>query len=99
MEVWPTLGADQVEEPDDWTLPVNHASAPAVRVAEHVAATIKGWLDKGEILKARAAPCAPATFWCWCASDRFHPCAQKSPLEGKGRAGGRRGQAQPARPI
>lgn len=56
VEVWPTLGADQVEEPDDWTLPVNHASAPAVRVAEHVAATIKGWLDKGEILEGKGRP-------------------------------------------
>ena len=53
VEVWPTLGADQVEEPDDWTRPVNHASAPAVRVAEHVAATIKTWLDNGEILEGK----------------------------------------------
>src|SRR5207247_533302 len=34
VEVWPSIGAEMVEEPDDWTLPVNHASAPAVRVAE-----------------------------------------------------------------
>ena len=56
VEVWPTLGADQVDEPDDWTLPVNHASAPAVRVAEHVAATIKNWLDSGEILEGKGRP-------------------------------------------
>ncbi|MFC5385889.1 double-strand break repair helicase AddA [Aquamicrobium segne] len=53
VEIWPSLGADQVEEPDDWTQPVNHASAPAVRVAEHVATTIKNWLDSGEILEGK----------------------------------------------
>jgi ATP-dependent helicase/nuclease subunit A len=53
VEVWPTIGADAVDEPDDWTLPVNHASAPAVRVAEHVAQTIKGWLDSGEVIEGK----------------------------------------------
>ncbi|MET3520088.1 double-strand break repair helicase AddA [Mesorhizobium abyssinicae] len=53
VEVWPSIGADAVEEPDDWTLPVNHASAPAVRVAEHVAATIQAWLRDGEVLEGK----------------------------------------------
>ncbi|ESZ66719.1 ATP-dependent helicase [Mesorhizobium sp. L103C119B0] len=53
VEVWPSLGADAVEEPDDWTLPVNHASAPAVRVAEHVAATIQAWLKDREIIEGK----------------------------------------------
>ena len=53
VEVWPSIGADAVEEPDDWTLPVNHASAPAVRVAEHVAATIQSWLRSGEIIEGK----------------------------------------------
>lgn len=53
VDVWPTIGADAVEEPDDWTLPVNHASAPAVQVAEQVAATIKHWLDSGEVIEGK----------------------------------------------
>ena len=53
VEVWPSIGAEMVEEPDDWTLPVNHASAPAVRVAEHVATTIQNWLRSGEIIEGK----------------------------------------------
>jgi ATP-dependent helicase/nuclease subunit A len=53
VEVWPTVGADAVDEPDDWTLPVNHASAPAVKVAEHVAQTIKNWIDGGETIEGK----------------------------------------------
>lgn len=51
VEVWPPIGADTVEEPDDWTTPVDHASAPAVKVAENVARTIQGWLQRGEIIE------------------------------------------------
>ncbi|TIS02966.1 MAG: double-strand break repair helicase AddA, partial [Mesorhizobium sp.] len=53
VEVWPSIGAEMVEEPDDWTLPVNHASAPAVRVAEHVATTIQNWLRNGEAIEGK----------------------------------------------
>ncbi|TPN84210.1 double-strand break repair helicase AddA [Mesorhizobium sp. CU2] len=53
VEVWPSVGAEMVEEPDDWTLPVNHASAPAVRVAEHVATTIQNWLKQGETIEGK----------------------------------------------
>ena len=53
VEVWPSMGADTVEEPDDWTLPVNHASAPAVRVAEHVATTIQNWLRDNELIEGK----------------------------------------------
>src|SRR5690606_2537144 len=53
VEVWPSLGAEQVEDEDDWTRPVNHASAPAVRVAETIAATIRHWLRSGEIIEGK----------------------------------------------
>ncbi|TIS74402.1 MAG: double-strand break repair helicase AddA, partial [Mesorhizobium sp.] len=53
VEVWPSIGAEMVDEPDDWTLPVNHASAPAVRVAEHVATTIQNWLRNGEAIEGK----------------------------------------------
>ncbi|CAM5531774.1 ATP-dependent helicase/nuclease subunit A [Aquamicrobium terrae] len=53
VEVWPSIGAEQAEEPDDWTLPVNHASAPAVRLAETIAGTVEGWLKSGEIIEGK----------------------------------------------
>ncbi len=53
VEVWPSLGAEAVEEPDDWTLPINHASAPAVQAAEHIAVTIRDWLASGEMLEGK----------------------------------------------
>ena len=51
VEIWRSIGADTVQEPDDWTLAVDHAQAPAVQVAEAVAATIKHWLDTGEVIE------------------------------------------------
>ena len=51
VEVWPTLGADAVEEPDDWRLAVDHTKAPAVRVAENVASTIEDWIGAGEVIE------------------------------------------------
>ncbi|MBX3581745.1 MAG: double-strand break repair helicase AddA [Rhizobiaceae bacterium] len=59
VEIWPSLGADAVDEPDDWTKPIDHAQAPAVRVAEHVAATIKHWLDNGEIVEGKGVRLKP----------------------------------------
>jgi ATP-dependent helicase/nuclease subunit A len=51
VEIWPTLGADTVEEPDDWTVAVDHTKAPAVQVAENIAKTIEGWIRAGEIIE------------------------------------------------
>jgi ATP-dependent helicase/nuclease subunit A len=51
VEVWPSVGAEAVEEPEDWTVAVDHAKAPAVRVAENIATTIKGWIDTGEVIE------------------------------------------------
>ena len=59
VEVWPSVGADQVDEPDDWTRPVDHAQAPAVRVAENVARTIKHWLDSGEVIEGKGRRLRP----------------------------------------
>ncbi|OQM73970.1 double-strand break repair helicase AddA [Manganibacter manganicus] len=56
VEIWPSVGAEAVEEEDDWTRPVNHISAPAVRVAEQVAATIQKWLASGEIIEGQGRP-------------------------------------------
>jgi ATP-dependent helicase/nuclease subunit A len=51
VEIWPTVGAEAVEEPDDWTVPVDHARAPAVRVADAIARTIDGWMKTGEVIE------------------------------------------------
>lgn len=59
VEVWPSIGADVVDEPDDWTQAIDHAHAPAVRVAENVAATIAGWIGKGEIIEGRGKRLRP----------------------------------------
>ena len=56
VEVWPSIGADTVEEPDDWTLPVNHLRAPAVLVAEHIADTIRKWLGSGDVIEGKGRP-------------------------------------------
>ncbi|TKT82770.1 double-strand break repair helicase AddA [Aquamicrobium sp. LC103] len=48
VELWPSLSPEVVEEPEDWTTPIDHASAPAVRLARQIAATLRRWLDTGE---------------------------------------------------
>jgi ATP-dependent helicase/nuclease subunit A len=53
VELWPSFGPEEIEEPDDWTQPVDHASAPSVRLAETLADTIAGWLKSGEILEGQ----------------------------------------------
>ncbi len=59
VEVWPSIGADVVDEPDDWTQAVDHAHAPAVRIAENVAATIAGWIGAGEVIEGRGKTLRP----------------------------------------
>lgn len=59
VEVWPSIGADVVDEPDDWTQAVDHAHAPAVRIAENVAATIAGWIGAGEVIESRGKKLRP----------------------------------------
>jgi len=56
VEVWPSIGADAVDEPDDWTLPVNHLRAPAVQLAEHIASTIERWLASGDSIEGKGRP-------------------------------------------
>jgi ATP-dependent helicase/nuclease subunit A len=59
VEIWPSIGADTVQEPDDWTQAVDHAQAPAVQLAEAVAATIKHWLDSGEVIEGTGRRLTP----------------------------------------
>jgi ATP-dependent helicase/nuclease subunit A len=53
VELWDQVAPEAVEEPDDWTEAIDHASAPAVRLAETIARTIDGWLKAGEPLPGK----------------------------------------------
>jgi ATP-dependent helicase/nuclease subunit A len=59
VEVWPSIAPEAVEEPDDWTEAVDHASAPAVQLARAIAETIAYWLSSGEMLEGRGRPLRP----------------------------------------
>jgi ATP-dependent helicase/nuclease subunit A len=47
---------------------VDHATAPAVLLAERIATTIDRWLKTREIIEGAGSASRPATSWCWCAS-------------------------------
>ncbi len=59
VEVWPLIEPQDVEEPDDWTQAIDHASAPAVRLAERIAGTIRDWIAGGECLEGKQVEGAP----------------------------------------
>lgn len=59
VELWPSIAADTAEEPEDWTRPVDHASAPAVLLAERIADRITGWIRAGEINEATGKAVRP----------------------------------------
>src|SRR4029450_11447058 len=49
VELWPSVGATAVEEPDDWRKAIDHATAPAVRLGDAIARTLKQSVADGEI--------------------------------------------------
>jgi len=51
VEVWPTIGETAVEQPEDWRVAIDHASQPAVQVAEAISERIEQWIDAGEIIE------------------------------------------------
>ncbi len=57
VEIWPTEQPEDVGSSDPWA-PLEEATgrAPAERLAERIAATIKGWLDQGEVLASEGRP-------------------------------------------
>lgn len=59
VEVWPAIGAESVDEPDDWTQAIDHASAPAVRLAESIALTVRRWIDDGEMIEGQGRRLTP----------------------------------------
>jgi ATP-dependent helicase/nuclease subunit A len=59
VEVWPLIEPTAVDEPDDWTQAIDHASAPAVQLADQIALTIRRWIDTGERLEGKMVGGAP----------------------------------------
>ncbi|MBB6260704.1 ATP-dependent helicase/nuclease subunit A [Paenochrobactrum gallinarii] len=59
VEIWDMLTPHVVEEPDDWRTPVDHLAAPAIRLADQIAATIRHWLDSGAIIPGKGRKIAP----------------------------------------
>ena len=53
VEVWPSIGAEVAEEPEDWREPVDHATAPAVRLADAIAGTVADWIRDGETIEGK----------------------------------------------
>ncbi len=58
VELWPLIKTEKKDQPEPWQLPteVDAGDNAASRLAEKIADTIKGWLDKKEILSSRARP-------------------------------------------
>jgi len=56
VEVWPLIEPTAVEEPEDWADAIDHASAPAVLLAERIAEKIRSWIDAGEIIGSKDGP-------------------------------------------
>lgn len=61
VEIWPPIVPEPSDEPDPWTAPLDweNQASPRQRLAEKIAATIRGWLDSGETLKASGRPIRP----------------------------------------
>jgi ATP-dependent helicase/nuclease subunit A len=61
VELWPPVEPHPDEEADPTALPVarRRIAEPRTRLAEAIAATIKGWLDRGETLEARGRQIRP----------------------------------------
>jgi ATP-dependent helicase/nuclease subunit A len=53
VEIWPSIGASARDEPEDWRKAIDHATAPAVQLADAIARTIKDWLDNSEIIEGK----------------------------------------------
>jgi ATP-dependent helicase/nuclease subunit A len=61
VELWPLIETSQKEDPAPWTLPLSieeNDNAEAT-LARKIAATIKGWIEGGEILESHGRPMAP----------------------------------------
>jgi ATP-dependent helicase/nuclease subunit A len=53
VQLWDMIVADSTIEEEDWTAPIDLASAPEVRLAEQIARVIRRWIDVGEHMPAK----------------------------------------------
>lgn len=60
-ELWPVLRPEEVDESDPWDAPIDRpdSQSPEVRLAERIAQTIDGWLQKGETVEATGKAIRP----------------------------------------
>ena len=58
VELWPLIKTEKRDQPEPWQLPteVDSGENAASLLAEKIAETIKGWLEKKEILASRNRP-------------------------------------------
>lgn len=56
VQVWDMILPEAVEDDGDWTREIDHASEPAIRLAERIARTVKDWTSNGEMLAAKGRP-------------------------------------------
>ena len=56
--VWPAIRPPEKPEASDWSSPVDYLGpgSPEVQLARRIAATIRGWFDRGEVLEATGTP-------------------------------------------
>ncbi|HEV7371435.1 double-strand break repair helicase AddA [Arenibaculum sp.] len=61
VELWPPVVPEERPDPEPWAPPLarERADAPSARLAAVIAATVRGWLDRGERLEARGRPVQP----------------------------------------
>jgi ATP-dependent helicase/nuclease subunit A len=61
VELWPPVEPQSDEDADPAALPVTprRTAEPCARLADTIAATIRGWLDHGDTLEARGRPIRP----------------------------------------
>ncbi len=79
VELWDMLTPEATEEPDDWRTPVDHLRAPAVRLADQIAATIRHWLDTGETIPGQGRKIAPRDIMVLVRKrDRFMPALSRA---------------------
>jgi len=59
--IWPMIEPPEKPEPDDWTSPVDHLGdeSPEVKLANRIADTIAGWLNRAEPLESTGKPIHP----------------------------------------
>ena len=63
VELWPVVTTPETEMSSEtgWTLPltIRQSEDASMRLADKIAETIRGWLDTGEMLTAKARPIEP----------------------------------------